>query len=57
MVSTDTKITLPFVVVAVVAWYVSLESIATWVSWLILVGVGVVVPVLITELRSKTFRR
>ena len=57
MVSTDTKITLPFVVVAVVAWYVSLGSIATWVSWLILVGVGVVVPVLITELRSKTFRR
>jgi len=57
MVSTDTKITLPFVVVAVVAWYVSLESIATLVSWLILVGVGVVVPVLITELRSKTFRR
>jgi hypothetical protein len=57
MVSTDTKITLPFVVVAVVAWYVSLESIATWVSWLILIGVGVVVPVLITELRSKTFGR
>jgi hypothetical protein len=57
MVSTDTKITLPFVVVAVVAWYVSLESIATWVSWLILIGVGVVVPVLTTELRSKTFGR
>jgi hypothetical protein len=57
MVSTDTKITLPFVVVAVLAWYVSLGSIATWVSWLILVGVGVVVPVLITELRSKTFGR
>jgi hypothetical protein len=57
MLSTDTKVTLPFVVVAVVARYVSLGSIATWVSWLILVGVGVIVPILITELRSKTFGR
>jgi len=53
MVSTDTKITLPFVVVAALAWYVSAGNVATWVSWSILVGIGVVVPMVVTELRSE----
>ncbi|MFD1686690.1 hypothetical protein [Halobellus litoreus] len=49
MVSTGTKITLPFVVVATLLWYLSLGSVETWVSWAILVGVGVLAPTILTE--------
>ena len=49
MVSTGTKITLPFVVVATLLWYLSLGSVETWVSWAILVGVGVLTPTILTE--------
>ena len=55
MVSAGTKITLPFVVVAALAWYVSAESIAAWLSLPSIVGVSVGIPVLITELRSGVF--
>ena len=49
MVSTGTKITLPFVVVATLLWYLSLGSVETWVSWAILIGIGVLVPTILTE--------
>ncbi|MDQ2074539.1 hypothetical protein RBH20_18595 [Haloarcula sp. H-GB4] len=49
MVSRQTKTTLPFIVVAVLLWYASLGSVATWVSWAVLIGVGVVLPTVLTS--------
>ena len=49
MVSRQTKITLPFIVVAMLLWYVSLGSVATWISWAVLIVVGVVLPTVLTS--------
>jgi hypothetical protein len=49
MVSRQTKTTLPFIVVAMLLWYVSLGSVATWVSWAVLIGFGVVLPTVLTS--------
>ncbi|WP_434531651.1 hypothetical protein ACODNH_20185 (plasmid) [Haloarcula sp. NS06] len=49
MVSKQTKTTLPFILVAVLLWYVSLGSVATWVSLAVLIGVGVVLPTVLTS--------
>ena len=49
MVSRQTKTTLPFIVVAMLLWYVSLGSVATWISWAVLIVVGVVLPTVLTS--------
>ncbi|WP_202911789.1 hypothetical protein [Natrialba swarupiae] len=54
MVSTATKITGVFIVIAVILWYASLSVTEnTIVQAAVLLGVGVVIPTLINEIRSE----
>ena len=53
LVSTDTKITAVFVIVALVTVFgVTAVTDNQWVHYLVLLGIGVVVPTLINERRS-----
>lgn len=55
MVSIETKVTLPFVLIATLLWYGSLGGVDRWVSWIILIGIGVLLPTIITGyLRGST---
>ena len=50
MVSQDTRITLLFVVAGTILWLVSRELIhSELIQWLILIGVGVAIPTVLTE--------
>lgn len=50
MVSQDTRITLLFVVVGAILWLISREFIhSELIQWLILIGVGVSIPTVLTE--------
>jgi len=50
MVSRDTRITLLFVVLGTTLWLVSSQFVdSEWVQWAILIGVGVLVPTILTE--------
>jgi intracellular septation protein A len=53
LVSTETKITAVFVVVALVAVYVTTTvTDSQWVHFVVLLGVGVIAPTLINEWRK-----
>jgi hypothetical protein len=50
MVSKDTQITLLFVVLGTVLWLISGQFINNeWIQWAILIGVGVIIPTILTE--------
>jgi hypothetical protein len=51
VVSRDTKLTAAFVVLATALWLVAQQfTTDSWVLWAVLVGVGVVVPTVLTEM-------
>jgi hypothetical protein len=53
LVSTDTKITTVFIIVAVVAVFgTTAVTDRQWVHFAVLLGIGVIVPTLINEWRS-----
>lgn len=50
MVSRDTRIILLFVVLGTILWLISGQfTDSEWVQWAILIGVGVVIPMILTE--------
>ncbi|MFD1597506.1 hypothetical protein [Halobellus rarus] len=50
MVSKDTRITLLFVVLGTALWLISGQFTNTaWIRWAILIGVGVIIPTILTE--------
>lgn len=54
MVSTDTWITIAFVVLAVVLWYGTTQfTDSDALAWAVLVGVGVMVPLGVNEWRTR----
>ena len=55
MVSADTKIVAGFVILGVVLWYASTTVTENMViQWAILLGIGVIIPTLINEWRTRT---
>jgi hypothetical protein len=54
MVSADTKVTAAFVVVAFLLWLLAQRfTDSSWVLFGLLLGVGVVVPTLVNEVRNR----
>lgn len=50
MVSNDTRITLLFISLGTALWLVSGRFTDTeWMQWAILIGVGVIIPIVLTE--------
>lgn len=50
MVSRDTRITLLFVVLGTILWLISGQfTDSEWIQWTILIGIGVIVPTILTE--------
>ena len=50
VISKDTRITLFFVVIGIALWLISGQFTNTeWIRWAILIGVGVIIPTVLTE--------
>ena len=50
MISKDTRITLFFIVIGIALWLISGQFTNTeWIRWAILIGVGVIIPTVLTE--------
>jgi hypothetical protein len=50
MISKDTLITLVFVVLGTAFWFISGQfTNIEWIRWAILIGIGVIIPTVLTE--------
>ncbi|ELZ96687.1 hypothetical protein [Haloferax sulfurifontis] len=54
MVLKDTRLTLLFVVLGTTLWLISGQfTDSEWIQWAILIGVGVVIPTILTEISGS----